>query len=36
MKLESKISENSDVRSFLLERFDDELKALQNDKSGFH
>ena len=36
MKLESKISENSDVRSFLLERFDDELKALQNNKSGFH
>ena len=35
-KLESKISENSDVRSFLLEHFDEELKALQENKSGFH
>ena len=34
LKLESKTSEKPDVRSFLLERFDEELAALQN-KPGF-
>ena len=36
LKLENKVSEKSDMRSYLLEKFDEELAALQNSKSGFH
>lgn len=35
LKLENKISEKPDMRSYLLEKFDEELSALQNNKSGF-
>jgi hypothetical protein len=35
LKLENKTSEKPDIRSYLLEKFDEELSALQNNKSGF-
>jgi len=35
MKLEAKVPERGDVRSYLLERFDEELKGLQENKQGF-
>ena len=34
-KLEAKALERADVRSFLLEHFDQELSALQEGKLGF-
>jgi hypothetical protein len=34
-KLEGKTPEKVDVRTYLLEQFDEELKALQENKSGF-
>ena len=35
LKLEAKSPEKLDVRSYLMERFDEELGALQGNKSGF-
>lgn len=35
LKLEAKAPEKIDVRSYLLDRFDEELKALQDSKQGF-
>ena len=36
LKLENKLPEKVDVRNFLLEQFDEELKALQENRPGFH
>jgi hypothetical protein len=36
LKLEAKGSEKADMRSFLLEHFDEELAALQSSEKGFH